>query len=463
MATGHGRPRRGPAGDRQQQLPGGAHRIAAVGRECEDLMIRLYGGASDPALFDTQEQEDLAKLAGALASWNDHFAVPVVEDFVKARRAGRRVEASSVAGWLLLHPNDPDAVLDCLRVDLPNEIGIIRLLSRAGSQKLVFLATWKLTQRQVVLKRLLPPAEEAARIISRESQTHPLSLSHPNVIETFLLQNDAGEVFLVEEYLPVILSDEYRAQGIEEGSNLLFDIANAITYLHDTLGLVHGDIKPDNLGKRRDNYVLLDFGICRPRDQFHDVEPTGSLRTRAPELLLEESYIDPDAVDVWALCASIFNAFVGRFPLLDEGESPPRLSTPSERDSFIATLAQRARTEYDQRVNLSLLPDQLRPLLAGGLAAEPRERTNARDLRDSTERSLAAYLRASPSSLGATFSPREEVQQYRSEFGRDIELLKHMPWPTRQAFRARLTALADFPYLEKRDTDFVQRLLSVLS
>lgn len=424
-------------------------------------MLRLFGSVT-PGLLDDAEQLELRTLAGRLTDWSDAAAAPVVEEFLVARRKGRSVDAATTGAWLLSHPNDTQAVLDCMSVDPPAEIRILRLLSRAGSQKLVFLATWRLTLRKVVLKRPLPPQEQAAEVLSRESQTHPLSLSHPNIIETFLIPNATGEVFLVEEHLPVILSDDYHVQGVEEAANLLFDVANALAYLHDTLQLVHGDVKPDNIGKRRENYVLLDFGICRPRDQFLSATPTGSLRTRAPELLLDAAYADPNKVDVWALCATVFNAFAGRFPLLEGGEDPPRVSEPERRAAFIPVLAARARDEYTKRVNLELVPDPLRDVLERGLEPAPARRATARDLRDLAASTLALYLRASVSSLGATFSPREEVAQYQTEYGADAARLRFMPWPTRQAFRARLTNLVSFPYLAEEQIAFVNRMIEAL-
>jgi hypothetical protein len=451
----------GPADPRQ--LPGGAHQIAAKGPACEALMLRYFGNEGDLGLFGPADQEDLQWLATNLAAWNDVAAAEVIDRYLVVKRESRAVDATAVGQWLAAHANDPQAVVDCMSVEPSQEIAIIKLLSRAGSQKLVFLATWRLWQRQVVLKRLLPPAEEAARIIARESQTHPLSLSHPNIIETFLLQNTSGEVFLVEEYLPVMLSDDYRAQGVEEAANLLFDIANALTYLHDTLALVHGDVKPENIGKRRENYVLLDFGICRARDQFIAATPTGSLRTRAPELLLDDKYADPNKVDVWALAATVFNAFAGRFPLLDPGESPPRASNAKDRTAFTDLLAERARLEYESRVDLQLVPDPLRDLLGRGLALKPSIRASAKDLRDAAQTTLAPYLRASDSALGATFSPRKEVAQYEVQFGPHPERLRFMPLPTKQAFRARLSSLAGFPYLDRGQIDFVRRLLKQLS
>src|SRR5947209_5160690 len=125
-------------------------------------------------------------------------------------------------------------------------------------------------------------------------------------------------------------------------ANLLNDIGHALAYLHGELGLVHGDIKPANIGRKDGAYILLDFGICRRACEFRgEVTATGSLRTRAPELFLTDSYPQPAKSDVWSLAATVFNAIVGRFPFIDEGESVPRISTLKERETFEAVIKQR--------------------------------------------------------------------------------------------------------------------------
>ena len=232
-----------------------------------------------------------------------------------------------ISRWVLAHPNDPASVALCMDVEPPAEIEIRQVLSRAGSQKLVYLGSWRLTQREVVVKRLLKPDGTA----DRELESFPLTLSHRNIIETHRLQNSRGELFLVEDRLPEVLDDHWRIRDLQEAANFLYDVGAAIKYLHDH-DRVHGDIKPDNIGRRQGDYILLDFGICRPTAEFaRDATATGSLRTRAPELLLLDHYVDPPKVDIWALGATLFLAYTGRFPLLGPDEPVPRISDPIRR------------------------------------------------------------------------------------------------------------------------------------
>lgn len=67
--------------------------------------------------------------------------------------------------------------------------------------------------------------------------------------------------------------DDWDSGGIQEAANLLFNISDAVAFLHSQ-DYVHGDIKPDNIGKEDDNYILLDFGICRRTSEFtKDTQP----------------------------------------------------------------------------------------------------------------------------------------------------------------------------------------------
>jgi serine/threonine protein kinase len=87
--------------------------------------------------------------------------------------------------------------------------------------------------------------------------------------------------------------------------------------------LVHGDVKLDNIGYYRGHFVLLDFGICRPAGQFATATQTGSLRTRAPEVLLNERSHSALS-DVWALGATVFNFLLRGFPLVGTDEYVPK-------------------------------------------------------------------------------------------------------------------------------------------
>src|SRR5262249_16726469 len=153
-----------------------------------------------------------------------------------------------------------------------------------------------------------------------------------------------------------------------------WDIVNALHYLHTDLQLAHGDVKPGNIGRRGRDYLLLDFGICRPINELSGSSATGSLRTRAPELLDAGAYSDPRRADVWAVAATVFNAVVGRYPLLDPGEQVPRVSSPTSRAAFEEELRRRARDEWPARVDLKGIAEPLKGILHGALERDPVRR-----------------------------------------------------------------------------------------
>lgn len=189
------------------------------------------------------DQVDLTELAEAFrkAKWTDAQAAKLIDAYSQAFHSGNRIEPKLLTRWVLAHENDAEAVLECVNVVPPDEIEVLRVLSRAGSQKLVFLGTWRLTLEDVVLKKVIAPDSHAEEILSRELRSNPLNMVHPNIIETYFIPNRKGERFLVEKRLPLVLDDNWRAKGVHEAANLLFDIAKALKFLHDK-GLVHGRV-----------------------------------------------------------------------------------------------------------------------------------------------------------------------------------------------------------------------------
>ena len=443
-------------------LSAGAHALAAHGSKTEDVVSRYFAREVSANAYLDEGQEDLRKLAQAFNShWNDSEAATVVEAYGEAVRKRRRLHISSLQRWIRAHPNEPAAVIDCMNIDPPPEITITRVLSRAGSQKLVFLATWLLTQREVVLKKVTGSPELIDRIVARESQSHPLSTVHDNIIKTHELRNAAGERFLVEERLPVILNDAWRSHGSGEAANLLYDIASALNYLHTELDWVHGDVKPDNIGQKESRYILLDFGICRPAAAFTlEATATGSLRTRAPELLVGAGYLDPKKVDIWALGATVFNAIQGRYPLFEPGEKPPRISTPEERSEFENKLAERVSSRWSELVDLREISEPLKGVLAFALEQDPEKRNSANQLLKKAESELSVFLRR-PSSVGP-FSPLDELQQLRDYLPRG-SALKLMPLPHRNLLQAKLKDLQRSRGLSAVQKSDISQLLALIS
>jgi serine/threonine protein kinase len=322
-----------------------------------------------------------------------------------------------------------------MSVEPPERVTILKVMSRAGSQKLVFLASWQIAQREIVLKRFRNP--DANGIFQRETQTHPLSMTHPNIIETFYLQNRRGEYFLVERCLSLVLGEDWRSPGLHEAANLLHDITSALAFLSDQQ-LIHADIKPDNIGFENSRYILLDFGLCRPEDVFSsETSPTGSLCTRAPELLMGEG-CHTESSDIWSLGATVFNSLVHRFPLFEEGEEPPRASDLERTKAFEQGLRHRIQDEWDKRVDCSLVPQQLQQLLRQMLGRRPESRIAAHELLKQTESELSAMLRFREE--GTHISPSEEIHQL-GKFLPNQDVLCLLPVAQRRELEARIKGL----------------------
>lgn len=422
------------------------HLLAAMGPKMTALAGELFPDRGP--LFADVPETDLRQFAEVLRSgWSEQKACQILRAYADRSKSDAPLEISALTRWLRLHPDDAKAVIDCMNVEPPEEVTVIRVLSRAGSQKLVFLATWRLRQREVVLKYLTGPPEQRRRVMARELQLHPLSIAHDNIIETHLLLNKKGEPFLAEKRLSHVLSDEWPCPGVHEAANLLHDIADALTFLKSHR-LVHGDVKPDNIGKDGDDYILLDFGICRPAEEFTaETTGTGSLRTRAPELLEKDAYGgDPFKVDVWALGATVFNALVKRFPLFDkgnliDGKKLARVSHPVERNKAESLLLSRAQTEWEQRVINPVretVPGPMGQLLLSALERDPEKRCPIEDLKNRAGQELSAFLRPSPNVR--RFAPSEEYRQL-VDYIRDRDVLRLMPMTQKHRLKDRLTSL----------------------
>lgn len=411
--------------------------------------------------FDGEWASDLVTVLGVeLADWEDCAAAETIAVVREHLSDYPRLDPTGLARWIRAHPNRPDRVAECVGVDPPDGIVVISVLSQAGSQKVVYLADWAMVQREVVLKRFI--GEDAEKLMPREMQPHPLSMEHPNIIETHPLDNGRGDKFLVERRLAEVLSDGWESHGVGEAANLLHDIGAALEFLHDR-PLVHGDVKPDNIGYENRRYILLDFGICRPPDEFtEEASATGSLRTRAPELLTGEARHSAKS-DVWALGASVFNAFLHRFPLFEAGEAPPRVSSPEERAEYEALLGERVENEWEARVEEGVAQIDhhgLRHILEGALARKRSDRIDARELVRECKRELAAFVRGGDVASG--ISAGEEIHQL-VDYLPDGDVLRLMPPHRRTELAEMVKALADTEGLDEADLKRIERLRGRLS
>ena len=169
----------------------------------------------------------------------------------------------------------PDAPADLLRDALEKAIGfhrIERLLT--GGMGAVYLAHELALDRDVAIK-VLPPERAGSRDVRerfrREART-AARLSHPNIVPLYTFGETAGLVYFVMGYVPgESLAARLQTRGAltaVDARVLLAAICDALDYAHRQ-GIVHRDIKPDNIliDAASGAPLLTDFGTLPARQR----------------------------------------------------------------------------------------------------------------------------------------------------------------------------------------------------
>ena len=148
---------------------------------------------------------------------------------------------------------------------------IIREIAR--SNDIVYEAYDPLMNRRVAVKELhMPPGSTPQQLADRVSrfgrEIHAVSqMNHPNIMTVFTASVDDGRSYMAMEYLDgITLRKEIDNSGFipaERAIEIISSILSGLAHAHDK-GVVHRDIKPDNIQLTSDGGVkITDFGIAR--------------------------------------------------------------------------------------------------------------------------------------------------------------------------------------------------------
>ena len=229
-----------------------------------------------------------------------------------------------------------------------------------GGMSVVYRARDKRLNRPVAIK-VLPPElayDSAIRLrFTREAQTSA-QLSHPHIVPIYDVGERSGVAYFVMAHvtggnLATLLGRAPRPP-IEEVRRIVREIADALEYAHER-GVVHRDIKPDNILLDADGgrAMVTDFGIARAIEAGSRLTVTGiAVGTPAymsPEQAMGEREVDGRS-DIYSLGVVAYQMLTGRLPFTGSNPMALLLKHVNERPKPIAELrpdAPKAMREAD--------------------------------------------------------------------------------------------------------------------
>jgi serine/threonine protein kinase len=228
----------------------------------------------------------------------------------------------------------PDPIVDPIKEALEKSIGfqyrIERLLGRGGMGA-VYLAQELALDRDVAIKVLPPDQAGSPQLRDRFKREARIAarLNHPYIVPLYTFGEVDGLVYFVMGYVSgESLASRLKRQGsfeAEEARTLLVHIADALDYAHRQ-GVVHRDIKPDNILIDEDSGfpMLTDFGIAKAAlSADTQLTTTGQMMGTpdymSPEQVSGKHEVGP-ASDLYSLGIVAYEMLSGQLPF--QAESP---------------------------------------------------------------------------------------------------------------------------------------------
>ncbi|MBI4387044.1 MAG: serine/threonine protein kinase [Elusimicrobia bacterium] len=259
----------------------------------------------------------------------------------------------------------------------PAQYPIVRVLGRGG-MGVVYEALDRGLERKVAIKKMREDIRENALELDRflkEAKT-VASLHHPAIVDIHAIVHQAGEIYLVFEYVEgktveALLGEKGRL-SLAETRHVLRPVCDALEFAH-AHGIIHRDLKPGNVMVTDHGIVkVMDFGIAR-RIQDRVISSDDSRTTArydttntvhgtplymSPET--EQGIVCPES-DIYSLAVMTYEMLAGRPPF-----PPPAL------------LDQKMFKEYPKLCAAApALPKALEVLLDEALEPDPGKRIHS--------------------------------------------------------------------------------------
>jgi eukaryotic-like serine/threonine-protein kinase len=262
----------------------------------------------------------------------------------------------------------------------PEKVSHYRILEKlgAGGMGVVYLAEDMKLGRKVAIKILGQEFTTNKDRLNRFEQeaSAASNLNHPNILTIYEVGADEGRHYIATEYIDgVTLRRKIAAAPLQtpEILDIAVQVAGALEEAH-TAGIVHRDIKPDNIMVRRNGYVkMLDFGLAKLTETI-DRSPSDAeastrvlVQTDAGVVMGTSHYMSPEQArgkpvdarsDIWSLGVVIYELIAGRTPFEGETSTDVIVAITQKEPPPLARFAPDVPAELDWIVMKALRKDR---------------------------------------------------------------------------------------------------------
>ena len=300
--------------------------------------------------FDIYARDTTLRKSDELVERGRHLLKDAVDamsagDLYSANRSFDAVNQQATQALSLLQNSE-------LNFNLKNDFG-------ATSANLLLSAANSLSDATVI-EAFLKEARAAAK------------LSHPNLVQSFGVGEEEGTCFMAMNFIQgETVKDKIERDGkikIDEALHIVQQVAEGLYYGWTESGLIHRDVKPENIMITKEGAVkLTDLGLAMAETEWHeDMEISGSPSYMSPEQFTGEK-IDTKS-DVYSLGISLYQMLSGVLPF--RGET---LKTVAKQHFYEAS---KPLSKIDP-----MIPAKVNQLVQKMIAKEPEKRfQNMEDL-----------------------------------------------------------------------------------
>jgi serine/threonine protein kinase len=264
-------------------------------------------------------------------------------------------------------------------------LGRYRVIRKVGAGGMgeVYQAQDTHLPRKVALK-LLPAAftQDVDRLRRFRQEAYAASaLNHPNIITVYEVGELDGQHFIATEFIEGQTLRERMTRsgmGLDETLDITIQIAAGLDAAHKS-GIVHRDVKPENVIVRPDGLVkILDFGLAKleaPKAPTYDSQTLTiiGMGTEPGTMMGTVNYMSPEQArgqkvdgrsDIFSLGVMLYELIAGKRPFDGETSSdviaailkteppPLRLCSPALPEKLERTVSKALRKNREERYPL---------------------------------------------------------------------------------------------------------------